>query len=266
MTWNPLRKNYLCTKPSPAPHVLTKADERNLEILFQRLQNVEETTRRLQKYMKKYLENMAMVSKSEQKITADLSGSALCHQNAELRKLVEDYHSVTSQLCTSVRDLSSVNQQAFLEPLKKYAGTFSSVDSAFQRREQIVQEWRNLAAKVRKLEERERTASNVVKLEREKKALEVTGKELATCHSFLVSELTQFLEKRIDYFRPTLQALVRSQLESYGNTTRLFTHLVPANKTSVKEGSPSLCVSDSEFETSMNNKLDRIRALSIVKT
>jgi len=256
----------LCTKPSPAPHVLTKVDERDLEIIFQRLQNVEETTRRLQKDMKKYLENMAMVTKLEQKITADLSGSALCHQNAELRKLIEEYHSVTSQLCNSVRDLSSVNQQTFLEPLKKYAGTFSSVDSAFQRREQIVQEWRNLAAKVRKLEERERTASNVVKLEREKRALEATGKELATCHAFLLSELTQFLEKRIDYFRPTLQALVRSQLEYYGNTTRLFTHLVPANRTNVKDGSPSLCVSDSEFETSMNNKLDRIRALSIVKT
>lgn len=153
-----------------------------------------------------------------------------------------------------------------MEPLKKYAGTFSSVDSAFQRREHIVQEWRNLAAKVRKLEERERTASNVVKLGREMKALEVTGKELATYHASLLSELTQFLEKRIDYFRPTLQALVRSQLEYYGNTTRLFTHLVPANRASAKEGSPLLCVSDSEFETSMNNKLDRIRALSIVKT
>lgn len=48
--------------------------------------------------MKKYLENVASVIKSEQKITTDLSGSALCHQNAELRKLVEDYHSVTSQV------------------------------------------------------------------------------------------------------------------------------------------------------------------------
>jgi hypothetical protein len=48
--------------------------------------------------MKKYLDNIASVTKSEQKITADLSGSALCHQNAELRKLIEDYHSVTSQV------------------------------------------------------------------------------------------------------------------------------------------------------------------------
>lgn len=48
--------------------------------------------------MKKYLENIAIVAKSEQKITADLSGSALCHQNAELRKLIEEYHSVTSQV------------------------------------------------------------------------------------------------------------------------------------------------------------------------
>jgi hypothetical protein len=48
--------------------------------------------------MKKYLDNIASVTKSEQKITADLSGSTLCHQNAELRKLIEDYHSVTSQV------------------------------------------------------------------------------------------------------------------------------------------------------------------------
>lgn len=60
--------------------------------------SVEELTRRLQKDMKKYLDSVASVTKSEQKITADLSGSALCHQNAELRKLVEDYHSVTSQV------------------------------------------------------------------------------------------------------------------------------------------------------------------------
>lgn len=169
------------------------------------------------------------------------------------------------QLCNSVRDLSSVNHQTFLEPLKKYGGLFNSVDSAFQRREQLVQEWRNLAAKVRKLEERERTASNVVKLEREKKSLDMAAKELVTCHAFLLSELTQFLEKRISYFHPTLQALLRSQLEYYGNTTRLFTHLVLA--TNAKEGSPSsLSLSDSEFESSINSKLDRIRALSIVKT
>ncbi|PNF34041.1 Bridging integrator 3-like protein, partial [Cryptotermes secundus] len=262
---NPLRRNYLTTKPSPAPHVLKKTDERSLEIIFHRLQNVEELTRRLQKDMKKYLDSVASVTKSEQKITADLSGSALCHQNAELRKLVEDYHSVTSQLCNSARDLSSVNQRTFMEPLKKYGGTFSGVESAFQRREQLSQEWRNLAAKVRKLEERERTASNVVKLEREKRSLDVAGKELAACHAFLLSELTQFLEKRTDYFRPTLQALLRSQLDYYGSTTRLFTHLIPA--TSANEGSPSsLSVSDSEFEASINSKLGCIRALSIVKT
>lgn len=60
--------------------------------------SIEETTRRLQKDMKKYLENIASITKSEQKITTDLSGSALCHQNTELRKLIEDYHSVTSQV------------------------------------------------------------------------------------------------------------------------------------------------------------------------
>ncbi|XP_069674132.1 bridging integrator 3-like isoform X2 [Periplaneta americana] len=214
--------------------------------------------------MKKYLEAIANVAKSEQKITADLSVSALCHQNEELRKLIEDYHSVTSQLSEFAREISSVNQRTFQEPLKRFGGTFSNVESGFHHREQLVQEWRTLAAKVRKLEERERTASTVVKLDRDKKALDVAAKELATYHAFLLAELTQFLEKRSEYFRPSLQALVRSQLDYYGNNTRLFTHLVPA--TSTPEGSPSSAASDSQFEASISDKLDRIRALSIVRT
>jgi hypothetical protein len=47
---------------------------------------------------------------------------------------------------------------------------------------------------------------------------------------------------------------------------RFFTHLVPANRASAKEGSLLLCVSNSEFEININNKLGYIHALSIVKT
>jgi hypothetical protein len=66
--------------------------------------------------MKKYLENIAMVTKSEQKITADLSGSALCHQNAELRKLIEDYHSVTSQVVILLltKEVFSISYTSYL--------------------------------------------------------------------------------------------------------------------------------------------------------
>ncbi|PSN36333.1 Bridging integrator 3 [Blattella germanica] len=262
MTWNPLKKNHLTTRPSPVPQVLDKTEERNLEIIFQKLQNLEETTKRLQKDMKKYLDSVSNVAKTEQKITSNLSTSALSHQNEEFRKLTEDYHSVTSQLSSSARELSTVNQQTFQEPLKKFAGIFSNIDSAFHRREQLVQEWRNLAGKVRKLKERERTASNVLKLEREEKALNLAANELLTYHTYLLTELTQLFEKRSDFFRPTLQALIRSQLEYYGNTTRLFTHLVP----NVNESSPSSAYLDPEFDSRISSKLDNIRALSIVRT
>ncbi|KAJ9586219.1 hypothetical protein L9F63_020128 [Diploptera punctata] len=243
MTWNPLKRNYLTTRPSPAPHVLTKQDERNLEIIFHKLQCIEEASRKLHKDAKKYLENAAVVAKLEQ------------------TKLHSDYHSVTSQVSASVRELSLINQRTFQEPLKKFGNTFMNLDPAFQHREQLVQDWRNLSAKVRKLEERERTANNIVKLEREKKALQVTAKELETYHVFILSEMIQFYEKSIDYFGPSFQALLRSQLEYYGNNTRLFTHLVPTS-----EGSPSLNYSDPEYEAKIIGKLDSIRALSIVRT
>lgn len=262
MTWNPLKRNYLTTRPSPAPHVLAKQDERNLEVIFQSLQSLEETSKKLHKDMKKYLENAAAVAKLEHKITTDMSSSALCHQLPDFRKLIEEYHSVSSQVSASVRELSLISQRTFQEPLKKFGGTFSNLDSAFHHREQLIQEWRNLAAKVRKLEERERTANNIVKFERENKALKLSAKELETYHAFILAEMTQFHEKAIDYFGPCFQALLRSQLEYYGNNTRLFTHLVP----NANEGSPSLNYSDSEYEARVNEKLDGIRALSIVRS
>lgn len=57
--------------------------------------SVEDNTRRLQKDMKKYLEAVSNADKAEMKMTSDLSSSSLCHESSDLRKLVEDYHSVT---------------------------------------------------------------------------------------------------------------------------------------------------------------------------
>lgn len=48
--------------------------------------------------MKKYLEAVSNAEKAELKLTSELSSSSLCHENADLRKLVEDYHSVTAQV------------------------------------------------------------------------------------------------------------------------------------------------------------------------
>nr|CAD7569497.1 unnamed protein product [Timema californicum] len=261
---NPLRRNNLTTKPSPAPRAINRKSDEELLSLFQKLQRTEETARKLQKEMKKYIEAMSNSSKLEQKISSDLSGCPLCYKSSELRNLVEAYHSVTSQVAESVKELSSVCPQILQDPMKKYVSLFIGIDAGFHRREQLVQEWRNIATKVAKLESRDRTASNFLKLEREKQSLEITTNELLAYHGAFLSELNQFFEKRIEYFNPSFQAFIRAQLDYYGNMTRLFTHLAPV--AAEKGASPSSAmIPEAEFQHRVQDKLSRIQALTIVK-
>ncbi|XP_067000542.2 bridging integrator 3 [Anabrus simplex] len=265
MTWNPLKKNHLTTKLTFASPVIDRNVDQQLEVIYHRLQYLEETTRKLQKNMKKYLDHLSNACKAEQKITTDLSSSQLCYQNEEFRKIVENYHTIAAKGNENVKEVSLVCQQAFQDPLKKYGSFFSGIDMVFHRREQLVQEWRNISGKVRKMEERERTASNLVKLDRERKALEVVSQELISYHNSLISELNQFLSKRVDYFDPIFLILVRSLVDYYGDMTRLFTHLITLPSPPQDASPSSACIPEEEYQQKIQAKLAKIRALSIVK-
>lgn len=62
-------------------------------------------------------------------------------------------------------------QKALLDPLKRYGGEFSGVAVALQKREQALQEYNRQEARLRKAEEKEKTAANVLKREQAKKAV-----------------------------------------------------------------------------------------------
>lgn len=265
MTWNPLKKNHLSTKLSFTPSVVDRAEDQQLEALYFKLHHVEETSRRLQKDMKKYVEYLNNVCKAEQKITSDLSSSQICVQDDTLRRLVEEYHSAAAKETEYVAEFAETSQKCFQEPLKKFVSIFATIETAFQHREHLVQEWRNLSAKVKKLEEKDRTGSNIVKLEKERKALAAVSDALISNHSALLSDVKYFLDKRPEFFRPILEALMRSQLEYHGNLTTMFTLLSKMSNPSVS-GSPSIAsVPEKEYQASVNEKLNKLKALSIVK-
>ena len=74
----------------------------------------------------------------------------------------------------------------------------------------------------------------------------------------LLLELPQFYERRVDYFQPSLQALIRSQVDYYGESTRLFTHLVSASP------DRDSMISDEEYNKDLERKMTQLRSLSIV--
>ncbi|XP_026281053.1 bridging integrator 3 isoform X1 [Frankliniella occidentalis] len=279
MTWNPLKKTYLTNRPTLAYPAVSQDEDKQLDLLFRNLQSVEDSNRRLQKEMKRYLEAVSNAEKAELKLTSDLSSSILCHENSNLRKLVEDYHSVAAQKSEGASELLRVSQRTFLEPLKKFGGEFSGLAAVLNSHEQLVQEWKNIATRVKKLEERgDRMPNTIVKLEKEKQNLIAAAEAISSSHRRITEEFPVFFNKRIDYIQPTLQAMVRAQLDYHGNTTRCFTILVPSGpvasnskdgklkepESTARQVSPSL-LPESQFQSIIQSKFADIHSLSIVK-
>ncbi|KAH0556534.1 bridging integrator 3-like isoform X1 [Cotesia glomerata] len=255
MTWNPRKKNYLNLKPSPAPPLLSVTEDRDLNLAVQRLMHVEVTIRKLTKETKRYLEAITNLDRADQRLTTNLSSSELIHINDEFRHIVEEYLTITTQVGKTVQDVNLLSHKTFIEPLKKLRDEFALIAEALAKREEIVNTWRTAHNRLKKLQEKkDKTASHVVKLEREKRAEEAAAKELKSIHSRLLVELPWFLEKRLDYIKPSINALIMIQLDYYGNTMKLFNQLMPLGN----------YTSDDE-DALVNEQFTRIKSLTIVK-
>jgi len=67
-------------------------------------------------------------------------------------------------------------------------------------------------SKFEKQDKLEKTGTNVVKTEQARKAWLAAKDDFDKTNRLLLLELPQFYEKRVDYFQPCLQALIRSQV------------------------------------------------------
>ena len=164
----------------------------------------------------------------------------------------------------TVQDTVALCHKTFIEPLKKLREEFGYIRDALLKREELVNNWKLAYNSVKKYQEkREKTATLHVKLERERKAEETASKELKIYHSRLLAELPMFLEKRIEYLKPTVHALIAIQLDYYGNSTKMFTQLMPVPNAS--ESPSSAMLSDEEYHQTINSHFNRIKNLTIIK-
>ncbi len=129
----------------------------------------------------------------------------------------------------------------------------------------------------------------MVRTEQLRKSFQVAKEEFESQNRLLLLELPQFYEKRVDYFQPCLQvilastlkaamapgtervtelliendlilqALIRSQVDYFGETTRLFTHLVSANPEAAN------LKADERHREELKQIMTDIKSLSIVE-
>lgn len=60
--------------------------------------SIEDRIRKLTKEMKRYIEAVINLDRADQRLTLNLTTCGLAHLNDEFRKVVENYHSVTTQV------------------------------------------------------------------------------------------------------------------------------------------------------------------------
>lgn len=257
LPWNPLKKTagQLAAKPLLTQGLTTHEEERSLELAYVRLQDLEESSKKLYKEVKKYEECLTNLQRQEEKVASDLSNSTVCQENPELRRLAEDYSSVVYQMGHTTDDLAVLSQKTVVDPMKKLSGEFPSIQAAVKRRDLVMQECLRCQQKWEKMNKLERTGGNVVKIEQAKRSYQLAKDDYEKANRLLLMELPQFYDKRVDYFQPSLQALIRAQVDYYGESTRLFTHL------SAGQTNP---VSDAEYNRELERKMSQIRSLSIV--
>ncbi|KFM72854.1 Bridging integrator 3-like protein, partial [Stegodyphus mimosarum] len=252
MSWNPLRKlQRYGSKP-----YLVQGDEVVLEKHVSKLEQLENSTKKLYKDTKKYENCILEASHSEKKMTSDLSNSLLCHDEEKLRSLVEEWHSFISQANAFDEDLVLVTRRTVVEPLKKFQGVFADTRGALKKREQAMQDCVKANQKVQKLEEKEKTGANIVKLEAARQNLANLEEDFRGQDRVLKSELPLLYEGRIEYFQPCLEALIKAQVEHSGNSANLFKDTIPSLN--------SFTFSDMELMELQNQRLSEIHSLSIV--
>ncbi|XP_017787995.1 PREDICTED: bridging integrator 3 homolog [Habropoda laboriosa] len=264
MAWNPLKKNHLIQKPTPAQPLLSHTEDRVLDEAVQGLIYVEDTIRKLTKEMKKYIEAVVNLAKADKKLTTNLTTCGLVHISDEFRTVVEDYHSVTVQVVETMQNMTALYQKTFIEPLKKLRDIFTLIAEAIIKREDLVTTWKSCHKSVKKLQEKkDRTASHIAKLERERRTEEAAAKDLKTVHAQLLADLPMFFDKRLEYIKPSIHALIMIQLEYYGSAMHLFRQLLRDSNAS---GSPSsTMVPENEYQQEVADQMNRIKALTIVK-
>ncbi|KAI4490277.1 hypothetical protein M0802_010745 [Mischocyttarus mexicanus] len=167
----------------------------------------------------------------------------------ELRRIVEDYHSITVQKtrCCCYNTLLYCYYNCVVGPPGRTPVTHG----------------RSGDERVKKLQgNKDRMASHVVKLERERRMEEPTAKVLKILHAQLLIDFSILLDKRLEYIKPSVHALIMIQLNYYGNTTGLFTQLIPVHN---PFESSSAVIPEEEYQQLINSQINRIRGLRIVK-
>ena len=232
-------------------------------LLYDRL---EETNRIVQKECKNLKECFLNLARCEQKLTSDLSSCNQVHEEESFRLLAEQYHSVTKQMGDSTKQFADTVTITVNDPLKKLGNEFGSAQTSIKKRDQMIADILPLRKSIEKLKEREKTGTNVARMEQMKRSLSTMESDFRIANKQLLMDKNAMLNLKTVYMEPSLYAFIRAETSYYRECTKLFNSLVD-NGTVSRGGNieRNRCEPPaSELTAQFNADMQAIRALSIV--
>ncbi|CAD5122499.1 DgyrCDS10923 [Dimorphilus gyrociliatus] len=249
MSWNPFQKHVIM----PRTNAISKMEEKEFEKEVRRIEMLQENSRKLYKDMKNVQEALSDQSKIESKLANEMSSSG--RDNDELKVLFDAWYAQVTILTSLTGEQVTNIQKTFTEPMKKFTQYFPSTLQAISKRNQSLFEYSKCFSKVEKYQGRERTGSNVVKLENSKRMMDKCRKEYETQQKILKLSLPQFYETRVDYVRPSLHSFIQNRLNYATEAHKRY-----------EQAANSICViipSDEDCIEGIEKNLCDIKALSI---
>ncbi|XP_030841170.1 bridging integrator 3 [Strongylocentrotus purpuratus] len=254
MSWNFFSR---FTGASPKKTVLTREEEKDFETEVNKIEVLDEATKRLYKDMRKCIEAMTSLSKHQCRVAHNLAASPILNTEPDIKSL-EGISTSISKVDEFTHELNLSATRTMVEPMKKFSGIFPGIYVALKKREQILQEYSRCQTKLEKYQDKERTGPNLAKLEQSKKTLDAAKEEYEKVHQELMEGMPNFFEARINYFQPCFEALIKAQVQYYTECFKIYVEIAASlqhNET---------VQSDDDFEEELHSKLNDIRALSIV--
>nr|XP_022343027.1 bridging integrator 3-like [Crassostrea virginica] len=249
MSWNIFNRHS-----APKKSVISRTTEREFGREVRRVDSLDETSKKLYKDTKRWMESNSALSNSEHKITQDLLTNPLCQTEAQLNAMVTEWERAIEKESFHSKELNNVVQKTMADPVKRLNTIFPSIQAALKKREQSLQEYQKSQAKVEKHQSRERTGQNVVKLDLSRKAVERTKADFDSQNQALSEDLPKFIDGRIEYIQPCLESLIKTQVSYNSEALKIYSELEDQWKTSKNL---------SDMKSCHQQTLSEIKALSI---
>lgn len=98
---------------------------------------------------------------------------------------------------------------------EKFKSSISACVSVDKKREQFLKEFLKQQEKLDKLQDKERTGPNLVRINELTQIVNEAKEQFQKEHSFLMEELPKLYNSRIDYIKPCFNSLIKAQSKFY---------------------------------------------------